>query len=94
MSNEIFAGIFILLNLLDAITTYIVMSQKGGKELNPILRWPMRKIGMVPALVIKMVLACGLAYFTLPYAWVLVTMSVLFALVVVNNINVIRRMKK
>lgn len=31
MSNEILAGIFILLNLLDAITTLIFMHQKGGK---------------------------------------------------------------
>ena len=94
MSNEILATTFILLNLLDAITTFIFMHQKGGKELNPFMRWSMRKIGVVPTLAIKMVLACAVAYLTLTHAWALIVGNVLFVLVVVNNIIVITHLKK
>lgn len=88
--NEVLAGMFLLLNLADAITTYIVVQHYKGKELNPVLRWPMRKIGVVPTLVVKMVLAAVLAYYMLPHTWALVVTNVMFALVLVNNINVIK----
>ena len=94
MSNEILAGIFILLNLLDAITTLIFMHQKGGKELNPFMNWSMRKIGVVPTLVIKMILACVVAYLTLTHAWALIVGNVLYVLVVINNIIVIKHLNK
>ena len=88
--NEVLAGLFLLLNLADAITTYIVVQHYKGTELNPILRWLMRKIGVVPALVVKMVLAVILAYYMLSHDWALVVVNVLFALVLVNNVNVIK----
>ena len=88
--NEVLAGMFLLLNLADAITTYIIMHTYKGKELNPILRWLMRKIGVVPALIVKMVLAVILAYYMLSHGWALVVTNVMFALVLVNNINVIK----
>ena len=44
-----FFGLFICLQASDGFLTEAIL-RSGGKELNPVMNWVMRKIGTVPAL--------------------------------------------
>ena len=49
--SEVLLALIIILQLLDAWTTFRVLEQ-GGREMNPLLAWAMSGIGVTLALVI------------------------------------------
>lgn len=51
--------LFGVLQAADIYTTYTLLSS-GGRELNPVMRWAMDKLGMVRGLVIMKLLTVGL----------------------------------
>lgn len=67
----------IVLQLLDGWTTYRILST-GGRELNPVLAWAIRKIGTTPALVVSKVGAIALAIvaYMLTSFWIFVVIMV------------------
>lgn len=46
----ILLAVFVALQVIDAVSTVRVLN-KGGKELNPLMRFLMGKVGKVPALI-------------------------------------------
>lgn len=94
-------GLFILLNLLDAHSTYIVMRPfYFEREKNPIARWVFRKMGIPRGIIIfkALLLAilipamgfyAGNDLFTINI--VLIVANTVFALVVGNNYRIYRR---
>lgn len=53
---------FVITQLGDAITTYIALN-KGAREVNPLAAWLMNKIGNLPVILLKTVLAGALGTF-------------------------------
>ena len=51
--------LFGFLQVADGYTTYKLLSN-GGRELNPVMRWVMDKLGMVQGLVLMKLLTIGL----------------------------------
>ncbi len=94
-------SLFILLNILDAHSTYLVMRPTHfRRERNPIARWVFRKLGIPRGIVIfKVVLLAilipamgfyaGNDLFTINI--VLMVSDLIFALVVINNYHIYRK---
>lgn len=85
--------LFLLLHLLDVITTTMVLSV-GGQELNPIARYCMSKfdppwVGLVLLKLASLVLYASL-YWSTPatQSGVLVMLCVIYVFVVVHNMDV------
>jgi hypothetical protein len=85
----------ILLQVVDIVTTLVILD-RGGRELNPVLAWLFNRLGAVPVLVAIKTAFCGLLlwlYVTgvdgLVYA--LGLLGALYVAVIVNNLRVLRR---
>ena len=70
----------ILLQLLDALTTYVALRRPGLVESNGLLRSLMERIGVVPTLIVTKGLFIALVLALLPYMpewglWVLASLS-------------------
>lgn len=83
-----FLVLLVVLQYLDGWTTYKVLS-KGGRELNPVVRWFINQFGLLNGLVlVKGSLAVALIaatfYGTMPW-WVLGVLCVLYVVVVAHN---------
>lgn len=87
--------IFILLNIFDAIITYISLKNYNLREDNPILRSLFAKIGVLPGLVLfktSVVTLIGLSYFK--FGWFteygftlsLAICNFIYLIVTVNNV--------
>ena len=63
--NEKLLIALIALNVLDAILTVRILKD-GGKELNPVMDKLMKKIGVVPALVLAKAAGIGVLAYLLP----------------------------
>lgn len=50
----------------DSFTTYRALSGSNDREANPIMRWVLERIGLVPMVLTRFAIGCGLA------AWVYV----------------------
>lgn len=61
-------AIFIILQILDAGTTYKVFQLLNPKEKNKLMAWWIEKIGLLPALISFKIAMTGLIAFALWYA--------------------------
>lgn len=78
-------GLLTALQLADVYTTRRILIA-GGKELNPMMRWLIRKLGVMPGLIIPKAFLLILAYIVLlPYPWVLGALCGLYVGVLVHN---------
>jgi hypothetical protein len=100
MIEWILLAIIILLQVLDAATTLSIL-KLGGRELNPMLKWLMDRLGVVPALAVsKLVLVGGVAVVAMlaentPALKVLLYLvAMIFAFVCANNIQVWKNLKR
>lgn len=87
MEYILLAGL-LLLQYGDIWTTYRLLA-KGGRELNPVVAWPIKKFGLLRGLlVIKLPLCAALVATTfagiLP-AWLLTGLCALYLIVVTHN---------
>lgn len=57
----------IVLQLADIVTTYLIVSRPGGRELNPVLAALFRAVGMLPGLLVIKTLFIGLLVWAAPY---------------------------
>lgn len=79
-----------LLQALDAWTTWRILGA-GGRELNPVMRWVMAQIGVVPALVVKGVGVAVIGWVVfVPWPWVLGGVVLFYVGVVVFNFRSIK----
>ena len=84
MANELFA-VLVALNVVDAYLTLKVL-KRGGRELNPLLRWAMQEVGAKPALIGFKVLMLGVIYWLLPVPdFVLMILIGIYALACWHN---------
>ncbi len=95
--------LYILLNLLDAISTWLVVKpDKYAQEINPLARWLFIRLGLFRGLLVAETLNLGiftpliiiLAAFFPVLATILLAMAVaVYAVIVVNNFRVWHRQK-
>lgn len=78
--------LFIILQFLDGLTTYKVLS-KGGVELNPVLNKIFSIFGWIPSLVvIKLIaIAAGIWMYANQQVEVLIALNLIYAYVVLHN---------
>ncbi|PKN74356.1 MAG: hypothetical protein CVU49_09050 [Candidatus Cloacimonetes bacterium HGW-Cloacimonetes-2] len=96
--------LYILLNLLDAISTWLVVKpDKYAQEINPLARWLFIRLGLFRGLLVAETLNLGiftpliiiLAAFFPVLATILLSLAVLFyAVLVVNNFRIYLRQKR
>lgn len=82
----------VALILADGYTTYRILS-KGGRELNPAMRWLMRRFGLVGGMVASRIVAIGamtLLYIANMQLLLLIVYGV-YVFVVANNIKQMRK---
>jgi nitrate reductase NapE component len=98
--NHILFLIFTILIVLDGYTTYRCLQLPSNKEGNPVLRFFMDKIGLIPTLILTRLIIVGLfgyclwQYNVLYLTYALGALCILFAGVQVNNILRMRRKKR
>ena len=75
------------------MTSTLGALRRGGREVNPVVAWLMRRIGQVPALIVAKSVGVALAVWlwTLGAALELWALAVLYLLVVAHNLRVGRR---
>ena len=79
--------LFAALQVSDAVLTLLIL-RDGGRELNPIMRWLMNKIGIVPALVwVKLGLVVAVAAWVHSVLLLAVFVAIYIAVVVFNARN-------
>ncbi len=80
---------FVLLQALDAYTTYRDLQLPGRFEANPVMRWLMIKLGVLPALVaVKILVALLIGWFVYGAdltPMYLIIADLLYGGVVINN---------
>lgn len=95
-SSIIFYVVFCFLQFLDVIYTKAILD-KGGVELNPVMRWFMDKLGVMAGLIIpKIVVISAFGYLVLmEMIPVIVTLLLIafYGWVVYNNWNQLRKME-
>lgn len=84
--------LLIVLQLADVLTTWYVI-RAGGREANPIMVWLIDRIGFWPAFGVMKAAVIWLAWLTVETP-VPLLLSVLYLVVVINNLRVYRRLKK
>lgn len=93
LSQAVFIGLIIILQIADGWTTYDCL-RAGGKEANPLMRELMSRIGMREALwVAKLAVTGALIYWPVTNTIVQWVNLALFAAVVVNNLIVLKKLK-
>ena len=94
--SKILLGLAVALQIGDGVTTYFALQKQGVRERNPIMRRLFGRLGVVRGLVLAKsfgVAVCWVAYaYGGPFAvYALGFIVVLYALVVVINLNSLRR---
>lgn len=95
-SATIFYIVFCFLQLLDVVYTKAILD-KGGVELNPIMRWSMEKLGETAGLVApKLIVISLFGYLILMeliHPYVILALLAFYGWVVYNNYTVLKRME-
>lgn len=77
---------------LDIYTTTKIL-QRGGEELNPLVRWLMSKLGVRQGLLIRVpVQILALAALSMAGTWGLAIVALLYSVVLINNFLVLRKL--
>lgn len=88
-SAELLWGLLVALNLADVVSTMKVL-KAGGKELNPVMRFFMTKLGNLPGLLAPKAVILTAAYwaFVPSNMWaVLGALCLLYVFVVAHNVK-------
>lgn len=80
-------GMFVVLSILDGITTYRALKRPGTREANPVMRWLFDHFGIHQTLIVSKLAAIVAVWTTMgPYSlWVLVCVNTFYAAVVWRN---------
>lgn len=87
--------LFLVFTALDFYTTYIGLTEKNAREANPIVAAAIKKIGLVPTLILYKFIggALGIVLYMIGYSLPLIIATVAYGIVVVNNFHVINKSK-
>ena len=75
--------IFIALALADAGLMWLILRGGNGRELNPLIRWLIEKLGLVPALVVKTVALAAIGFYS-PESTLMILIGIYSAVVLWN----------
>lgn len=79
----------IAMQVCDGVTTYIALAEMNGREANPVVRWVLEKLGLIPGLIaVKGGFALAV-YFVQPHIYVLAPIALLYFFVVSWNTRLI-----
>lgn len=82
-----------LLQCADIASTYIALERHtGAYEANPLLNWMFKRAGVLPSLLAVKAAMAGAMWFLQPPVWVAAVLCVAYAVVVGNNVRIIRRL--
>lgn len=84
---------FVFLNILDIISTYLVIKNGKGREANVLMKAAMDRVGVLPALFSLKIPVLIFIYFLLnnPYiSWVLLGLNLFYIWVIYNNTKIYR----
>lgn len=86
MLHAMFA-LFVVLTILDGLTTYKALQKSSNREANPIMAFLFKKLGIVKGLVIAKAIAIGIIWYLMGPGteWVLLAVNVVYIYVVWNN---------
>lgn len=87
-------GLLVVLNIADGVTTYIALKNPALEEKNPLLKFLMAKIGIVPTIVSAKVALPVLVYLFGMNLVLLLVVNGIYVVIVGNNIIQIRRGSK
>ena len=76
-------AVFIALAIADARLTWLILRGGNGRELNPVIRWLIEKLGLVPALVVKTVALVAIGFYS-PESTLMVLIGIYSAVVLWN----------
>ena len=80
----------ILLQIVDVFTTRRILLA-GGRELNPVMRWLVRKLGLMPSLITSKAAVFAACYFILlPYWWVLALLCIFYTGIFLFNLRAMK----
>jgi len=82
---------YVVANLADIISTNRVLD-RGGVELNPVMRWAMKQFGrlwFIPKLALAGVAAAGCIY--MGWVWAVWVGAAIYAIVAANNFRVAQK---
>lgn len=84
--NLILASFLSCLIVADGILTYEIL-RRGGRELNPVLRWLFKKIGVAEGIVLSRLVLLAIFIVAVPNSpvWLFVVFNVFYAFVVAHN---------
>lgn len=77
--------LLILLQLLDAVTTFYALKDGKNVEMNPIINKFIKDVGLIPALVVSKGVGVIAAFMLTPYPVVQTVLGFVYLYVVVNN---------
>jgi len=93
MAGYVMVFILFILQILDAYTTHTVLNH-GGYEANSIAKFFMQLFGSpIAFLLIKIPVVTFIGYNLMESPYVLLTVTVVYFAVIVNNFNVISKLK-
>ena len=78
----------------DGVLTYEIL-RRGGKELNPVMRWIFEKLGVIEGIVVSrlvMLATFGFAAQVIP-AWAFLVLFAFYAFVITHNVNQLKKDK-
>lgn len=87
--------LFLLLQVADIYTTYKGLTSGKAKEANPVMKFLMGKVGLLPALLLsKIFISAGMSYAYVFYgATVTVIPNLVYVYVIYNNIRTLKTTK-
>lgn len=79
--------VFAVLQILDALTTIHILA-KGGRELNPVMRWIFEKLGVINGVLIVKCAIILVFQYAMPYipVWVYLLMIGIYSYVFAHNL--------
>jgi hypothetical protein len=88
--------LFVVLQLLDAGTTYKALKNADLAEGNPVVAWAIKKLGLAAGLLTIKAAVVSFIYFGIQYSGVaqtaaLITLDAIYVAIVVNNIVRLRK---
>lgn len=80
-------GMFVVLSILDGITTYRALKRPGTREANPVMRWLFNHFGIHQTLIASKSAAIAAVWYTMgPYSlWVLGGINSVYAFIAWRN---------
>ena len=84
--NLILASFLSCLIVADGVLTYEIL-RRGGRELNPVLRWLFEKIGVIEGIVLSRLILIMIFIVAIPNSpvWLFVLFNIFYAFVIAHN---------